>query len=68
MGFLSPKPPQVPNLPPPPAVPQVDQSIMLRNEQDRAMARRRGAGTNLLTSPTGLPDLGATSSATARGA
>lgn len=64
MGFLSPK---VPTPKPPPAVPQIDEAVTMRNEQDRAAARRRGAGTNLLTSPNGLPDLGTTSAAGATG-
>jgi hypothetical protein len=65
MGFLSPK---IPKPKPPPAVPVVDDAVVMRNEQDRLAARKRGAGTNLLTSQNGLPDLGATTSATAMGA
>lgn len=65
MGFMKPK---IPAPKPPPAVPVIDDAIVMRNEQDRLAARRRGAGTNLLTSPNGLPDLGMTSSAAATGA
>jgi hypothetical protein len=60
MGFLKPK---IPDPKAPPNAPVVDDAIMMRNEQDRAASRRRGAATTLLTSPTGLPSLGSTASA-----
>lgn len=65
MSFMK---PDIPSPKPPPAVPVVDDAITMRNEQDRLAARKRGAGTNLLTSPNGLPDLGMTSAAAATGA
>jgi hypothetical protein len=49
-----PKPP-----PPAPPPPQVDDATARLNEQDRA-ARRSGRRTSVLTSDTGLPDLGTT--------
>ena len=49
----------------PPPVPQLDEAAMRRNEQDRAA--KRGRGTTILTSDSGLPDLGATTRAVAGG-
>lgn len=44
---------------PPPPPPQVDDATARLNEQDRA-ARRSGRRTSVLTSDTGLPNLGTT--------
>ena len=56
-----------PKVPTPPPVPTVDDAQARQNAQDRSI--RRGRGTTVLTSDTGLPDLGKTStpSATAGG-
>jgi len=63
MGFSKPK---TPKIKPPPPVPQVDEAIKMRNEQDR-LYRRRAQGTTVLTADQGLPNLGAVSSLTAGG-
>lgn len=52
MLFNPPKPEK------PPKVPQLDDAIALRNERDRNLRRPGGAGANLLTGESGLPDLG----------
>lgn len=53
-GGSGPKP--QPPFPPPP---QVDDAVARMNEQDR-VARRSGRRTSILTSESGLPDLGTT--------
>lgn len=63
MSFLS---PSVPKPKPPPPVPQIDDTAMMRNEQDR-IQQRRAAGTTILTSSNGLPNLGSTVTASAGG-
>ena len=63
MGFLMPKP-KTPE--PPPPVPQIDDAVKMRNEQDRN-SLRRGRGTTILTSDKGLPDLGSTTTPAAGG-
>lgn len=62
MSFLSPKAPPPPE--PPPPVPQIDNAVKMRNEQDR-MYLRRGRGTTVLTGDQGLPNLGSTSTPSA---
>lgn len=52
-----------PDVPPPPAVPTIDDAAARMNARDRAL--RRGRGTTVLTSDTGLPDLGTTRSPSA---
>jgi len=64
MTFLKPDTPKAPK--PPPPIPQVDDAMKMRNEQDR-MARRRAAGTTVLTSDSGLPNLGSTTTPAAGG-
>jgi hypothetical protein len=54
LGGSGPKP-----QPPAPPPPQVDDATARINEQDRA-ARRSGRRTSILTSESGLPDLGTT--------
>ncbi|CAB4121074.1 hypothetical protein UFOVP6_13 [uncultured Caudovirales phage] len=60
--------PHIPKPVPPPPVPTIDTAVQMRNNEDRALRARKGAATSLLTSPNGLPDLGASSAATATGA
>lgn len=65
MSFLMGKQ-QQPKMPPP--VPQIDDAVKRRNEQDRGYLRRgRGQGTTIFTSDNGLPDLGTTTTASAGG-
>lgn len=54
-----------PKVPAPPPVPTVDDAGARMNSMDRAL--RRGRGTTVLTSDTGLPDLGKTRSPSASG-
>lgn len=54
LGGSGPKP-----QPPAPPPPQVDDAVARMNEQDR-VARRSGRRTSILTSESGLPDLGTT--------
>lgn len=56
MSGLFPKMPKPPKTPPPP---MVDDARSRLNEVDRAL-RRRGRSTSILTSESGLPDLGST--------
>lgn len=56
-GIFSPKIPKAPTAPPPP---MIDDARSKLNNVDRAL-RRRGRSTTILTSESGLPDLGATS-------
>lgn len=60
--------PHVPKPVAPPPVPTIDEAVTQRNDSDRRLMQRRGAGTTLLTSSNGLPDLGNTSAASAMGA
>lgn len=59
--------PSVPKPIPPPPVVTVDNAVQMRNNEDRNLRARRGAGTSLLTSSNGLPDLGSTSASSASG-
>lgn len=54
-----PKPPKTPRLA------QVDDATAMRNAQDTAL--RRGRGTTILTSSSGLPNLGSTRAPSAGG-
>ena len=54
-----------PKVPSPPPVPTVDDAQARQNAQDRSL--RRGRGTTVLTSDTGLPDLGKTTTPAATG-
>lgn len=54
-----------PDVPAPPPVPTVDDAAARMNAADRAL--RRGRGTTVLTSDTGLPDLGKTKAPAASG-
>jgi hypothetical protein len=54
LGGSGPKPPSTAAPPP-----QVDDAVARMNEQDR-VARRSGRRTSILTSESGLPDLGTT--------
>jgi hypothetical protein len=54
-----------PDVPAPPPVPTVDDAQARANAADRAL--RRGRATTVLTSDTGLPDLGKTRSPSASG-
>lgn len=47
-----------PKVPEPPPVPTVDDAQARQNAMDRTL--RRGRGTTVLTSDTGLPNLGTT--------
>lgn len=49
----------------PPPVPQIDEAANRRMMQDRLA--RRGRGTTILTSESGLPDLGTTVTPSAGG-
>ena len=55
-GLFSPKIPKPTPAPPPP---MIDDARSRLNEVDRAL-RRRGRSTSILTSESGLPDLGTT--------
>lgn len=55
-GLFSPKIPKPLKAPPPP---MIDDARSKLNEVDRAL-RRRGRSTSILTSESGLPDLGTT--------
>ena len=55
-GMFSPKIPKPPSAPPPP---MIDDARSKLNQVDRAL-RRRGRSTSILTSESGLPDLGTT--------
>jgi hypothetical protein len=55
-GLFSPKIKAPPKAPPPP---MIDDARSRLNEVDRAL-RRRGRSTSVLTSESGLPDLGST--------
>jgi hypothetical protein len=59
--------PKIPKPIAPPPVPTIDNAVTMRNEEDRSLRMRKGAATSLLTSPNGLPDLGATNAAAAIG-
>jgi hypothetical protein len=55
-GMFKPKMPTPPKAPPPP---MIDDARSRLNEVDRAL-RRRGRSATVLTSESGLPDLGTT--------
>ena len=55
-GLFSPNIPKPPKAPPPP---MIDDARSRLNEVDRTL-RRRGRSTTILTSESGLPNLGAT--------
>lgn len=55
-GLFSPKIPTPPKAPPPP---MIDDARSRLNEVDRTL-RRRGRSTTILTSESGLPNLGTT--------
>ncbi len=55
-GLFSPKIPKPPKAPPPP---QIDDARSRLDAVDRAL-RRRGRSSTILTSESGLPDLGST--------
>jgi hypothetical protein len=51
---------------PPPPIPQIDNAIAARNAENQTLMQR-GRATTVLTSDTGLPNLGSTSAPSAGG-
>ena len=52
---------------PPPKVPQIDDAISRRNQEDQQHIRNTGRGSTLLAGTRGLSDLGSVGAPTATG-